>query len=383
MVKLFKSFFFIFLFLIFSFSFLQFSRIDLDKEEIINSIISSQSWIKKVQKEDGLFGYEYNLNNNSFSDSNNMVRQIGTFYSLIKSLEINSNFSLINSIYEFNDEIKSNYLKYDFINGTKIAYVEYDNISKINSNSLYLLSLIEMKKKNLSLDIEDYNNINSLYNGIKLMSSSSGGFYYIYYLDRDLNKITPYGSGEALFALMSYYNNIDSNDELLRFLEKNFESLYLGYINEDFNGENLRSFYSWSLYFLYEYSLNSNNSNTLDLDFKSYANELINKAMSFRESNPICRNSGCIISRGISGVTFLEGTSIGYKLLSFNNYNRIRVINYFNKAYPYYLSLQHFDKNISSILNGGFCNNENCNLFRIDYNQHAMMALMNIYPELE
>jgi hypothetical protein len=345
-----------------------------------------QSWIINQQKEDGLFRYQYNLKEQEYAEENNLVRQVGTFYGLVRSYQFFSNEAARPAIMNFRQGI-SDYIKYDIIDNKEIAYLEYDEVAKLNAQALYILALAELKKQGFALTEKELSDAKKIIQGIEMMESEDGGFWYLYYLPEVHNRISIYGSGEALFALAQYYQYVEKNSDYLSLAKKHFALLYPGALAaENFADEEARAFHSWVLYYLASLE-------QIEPGQFEYIVPLMARAFEYKEKNPACRNENCIISpdAGIE-LSLLEGFSAAYPLFSIQDReskNKLKEYIEFGiervgalqiktiQDYKNKTGQDYGDKPENII--GGFCEAESCNYLRIDIAQHALGALMNVY----
>lgn len=365
-----------------------------DKEmAIINKTLTNGAqWIKAFQKSDGMFQYEYFPETDSFSVDNNIVRQIGAFYSLValQHRYFGEEDVFTDNIDRFRNAILDK-ISVDTIDGEPIAYIEHDGIAKINTSALYLLSLLELKRFNASLFEEEERIIPLVKNGICAMENSGPGkgFYYIYFLPENMNKLTAYGTGEALYALAYYYKYFEKDPGILNLLDRNFESYFEICMKERFDGENLRAFFAWALYYLAERESISHDEKRIE-SIKA----LIQKALIYKKGNPICREVGCINSYSIGESSFLEGFTRIYPILETYEPELAAEVKstIIDKFIPAICNLQvknikDFDRRFNpnkitiaeSRVIGGFCNNLSCEKFRNDLHQHASVALLNAW----
>ncbi len=345
-------------------------------EEIPQRLELSYNWLINFQKEDGLFYYQYNITNNSFTDDDNIVRQIGTFYSLIRYYEYYNDSNSLNSINKFRDGINK-HIKYGEINETEIAYIEFNNVSKINSNALYLLSLVELKKQGIKLTQKETEDIDKILNGILFMQNGNEGFWYLYYVPKEYNRITPYGSGEAILALVNYHKYYKDSPEIIEITKKHFKYYIDLSLYHAFTHEITRGFFSWSLQYLSEL-------NEIDNSYYNYSEALIGKSIKFQDWNPHCNlNKNCIMSESSGESSFIEGITDIYPVLESENSSFALDIReeYLFRSLELLFKLQ-ITNSTSNYLQGGFCNNLNCEFLRNDLNQHSTISLMNFYENV-
>jgi hypothetical protein len=355
------------------------------EKEIKDSIFLGKQWIANFQKEEGLFNYVYFPEKDKFSEADNMVRQIGTFYGFLKLTETDFVLDEDEKVIENFRKGIQEYIKYDEIEGIKIAYIENKKgVAKINSQAVYVLSLAQLKKMGFELTEREKDDLEKIINGIKLMQADDGGFWYVYYLDEKDNKITPYGSGEVLYALVYYYKYIDKDKELLDLAKKHFSKFYPKTIGLSFIEENNRSFYSWVLYYLCELE-------EIEPGQFKYIKALIEKMLDYRENNYRCHDSSCIMRPfNMAESSFLEGTARAYNIIKKNNPELASLVyDYLRKSVKDILKMQvkskedfrdkyHYDfKADDKIILGSFCGDmKNCEKIRNDFAQHSLSGLI-------
>lgn len=351
----------------------------ISKEKPVNL---AEEWFLNMQKEEGAFYYNYYPLNNTFENNDNIVRQVGSFYSLIKIYNITKNSNTLKSIYLFKNYAES-LISYKKIRGVEIAYLEYDYTAKVNTNALYVLALIEMQKSDLKLSEKDYLDMEKLVEGMKYMVDDEGGFWYVFFLEKSKNRIDYYGSGEAMFALVSYYKYVDSDVELLNFVNENFEKFFVELDFYEFD-QKYKSFFLWGLLYLNEvYEINS------ELKWRLYLENMVSKAMEFRINNEICFDNGCIIDYTSGEYAYFEGiANVFMKINDEKYFLDEKVFKYINESYDEISSWQiksvqdYEDKSLNifngdeEFLIGGFCDSFNCSNIRVDYTQHAICGLL-------
>ncbi|MCA9495504.1 MAG: hypothetical protein KC589_01060 [Nanoarchaeota archaeon] len=328
------------------------------------------------------------------------VRQLA-FYWFLSKENLANNKTLIyaknylnysrNFVYEKNTSIFLETKSSGFISEYKLckSFIDFGNGTNLNMNAFYLLFLVEMHKQNLT-STQDIKNMNCIKNYLISLESPNGA-YYFYDLEHHRNFIDFYGTGEALLALISYYNYVDNTDEeLLLFLKNSFRTsfdlIYQGYVDHNF-----MSFFTWALQFLREMYLIEN-----ELEWRLYTEIIIDEALKHRNEG-ICKNGPCIISKASGEYAYFEGIA-AVNFMYKNNKNlwwieeksvtnyldlaskeistwQIKSLNDFNEKNN--LELNTYPKNLV----GSFCNSYHCQYTRIDFMQHALSAYLFLYKD--
>lgn len=363
---------------------------DFSRENVEINLVLSQKWFDNSHEKDNILNYIYYPENNQISLDRDIVREMGAFWGYVRLYGFNKNEDSLIQIEEIRRNIQD-YIKYDKIEGTEIAYIEFNDIALINTQAFYLLALSELKKEGILLTEREEQDLEKIINGIYLMRAKKGGLWYVYYLPSEKNKISPYGTSETLFGLISYYKYINKDKKVLDFAENIFKEYFEIAQKYSFEKEEARSFHSWILYFLKDLY-------QIDESYYSYVETIVNNALDYRKNNINCYNSGCLIyKKTISEAGFLEGNIVVYNILREMNYPRIEELKeYIDLAINDIYSMQirsiedYYEKTGKSfngnneMLIGGFCGGLNdgkffCETMRSDYTQHSSSALLNYY----
>jgi hypothetical protein len=344
-------------------------------------------WLLKGQREDGLYAYTRDPMASKDSDAENIVRQIGTLWAVTRSLEVEDRPETRASINRFRAAIPD-YLKTGKAAGKEIAYVEEKGVAKLNAAALYLLALLEMKDKGFSLTEEEQAAIPLLARGLMGMREENGGFRYLYYVSKESNRITPYGSSEALLALARLAHE-DGDASLKAYANESFGLYYKTYLaSVDFNSTNLKGYFSWALHA----------QGLLQEDGEKAYNgpvrTMLTKAFKHRRGNPECKDRGCIVTFTLSDMPYLEGVMSALPLARRYEQDKrflAEMENYASLALQRIAYLQVNEKNHPELLKtssrpatdllGGFCEDNTCRLMRNDLAQHALTALINYYGQ--
>jgi hypothetical protein len=343
-------------------------------------------WLLTGQRENGLYAYTRDPLAKKDADAENIVRQIGTLWAMTRSLEIKDRPEVRASINRFRAALPA-YLKTGKSAGGKIAFVEEKGVAKLNAAALYLLALLELKEKDFSLSVEEREAIPLLARGLTGMREKNGGFRYLYYVSKESNRITPYGSSEALLALARLADE-DGDASLKNYANESFELYYKTYLaSADFSSTNLKGYFSWALHA----------QNLLQEDgAKAYngpVRAMLEKAFEHRRGNPECQDRGCIVSFTLSDMPYLEGIQSALPLARRYEQDKrflAEMENYAALALQRiaYLQVTEKDQHLlkssprpAADLLGGFCENNACRLMRNDLAQHALTALINYYGQ--
>jgi hypothetical protein len=352
-------------------------------ENVSSRIVDGQSWIVNAQRDNGLFHYEYLPLEDKFTDDDNIVRQVGTFWSLVNSLDHSKNEKAVKAINKFRKKINTLVVR-KTANDKDIAFIKFDGIGKLNTSALYVLSLLSLKEHGFKLTDQEASDLPLFINGLRLMSDEQGGFWYIYFLAKKQNIISSYGSGEAIFALAKYYDHINDIDGL-KWSYEEFNKYYDRFLKHktDFKATEARGFFSWGIYAL------AIINKKFPIKYEETIKPLLNLAFNERKLSPICKDKGCLAAENLGDSPFFEGVIQAYKmaLLYENDETEIKKIRMFiSLALKDFTELQIIDmpkfrkkynftgkeKNVR----GAFCWDKNCYQIRNDMTQHVISALI-------
>ena len=386
------------------------------------SIELSQTWLNNFQKENGLYHYIFRpagyiqktpaqapeqikqrmapgqITQKSapdsfapYPDDDNIVRQILSYWALIKSTDFNDNDSVLNNIKRFEAAILKHIVIQDSAHGPAL-FVQYDEQMKVNSTALYLAALLAKKDRGLSLTKEQKSHIKFAVNGLKVFAAPEAGFYYYHDTNR-VNFISSYGSGEAQLALAQYVN--ETQDATLHAsIKKRFDEYFQAYYANNFTNPMSYTdterigYHTWALYYL----------NEIDkfepINYQKYARPLIKYAFDFKEANSQCMDNPCIYSMAMWDSSSVEGLAAAYPLmLKYETDQDLikRTKSYLDNSISYLLTLQvnsiaEYEaktgtkfKNNPNHLIGGFCDWPSCPYMRNEVSMHVTAALMAYY----
>lgn len=357
-------------------------------ENVSSRIKQGQQWIVNAQQDNGLFTYEYKVHENKFTNDDNIVRQVGTFWALIDTLDYNKNAQVLKTIDNFRDHISSLIIRSKAW-GEDIAYIEYKGYGKINTAALYVLALLSLKEKGVELTEQEELDLPLMVHGMRKMSNEEGGFWYIYYLQEKYNKISTYGSGEAIYALAKYYDHIDDIDGL-KWTYNAFKKYYNRYLKHetDFYVTEARSFFSWSIYGL------TIINKKFPIKYEDTVKPLLKLGFDKRESNPRCQNRGCFLAPNIADAAFSEGMVQAYKMALIYEKDEAEIAKireYITLAIQDFSDLQITDlETFKKKYNytgeekpvlGAFCRSAECYTIRNDLTQHALSVFMYYHKQ--
>ncbi|MGE3624528.1 MAG: hypothetical protein AB7H77_11760 [Bdellovibrionales bacterium] len=354
------------------------------EQRLRQSLRLNTDWLLNGQQENGLFTYELKPLDQVKPETNNMVRQIGTFWGLIRMQEFDGRSEIKQAISRFRNAIRR-YIKKGNSPGGEIAYIEFNNAAKLNSAALYLLALASMKQAGMVLTPEEQEIAPLLINGLKQMANGKGGFWYIYYLDEKHNRITSYGSAEAIYAL-AMWAHVTGDDDLRDYARATFMAYYDHYLRDldEFENTLFRAWFSWALH-----AQSLLGAADEEDRYKYYIRPMLALALAHRAANPTCAEAGCIMGPTASDAPFLEGIVAAYPIAKRHEQDEYfvnAIENYIARALPALLSLQatadstellEKSPHAPEALIGGICFDPGCSFMRNDLNQHAMIAMLN------
>lgn len=352
--------------------------------QVSDSIRSGQNWIVQAQKPNGLFLYEYNIAEARAVEADNIVRQIGTFWALIQSHRHHPTKASANAIDRFRKGIDA-FIVEAKAGAAEVAFIRHQELGKLNSVALYTVALLDLEKAGFMLSPREKELLPKLVHGMREMAHTDGGFWYIYYLPQTYNRITPYGTGEALYALAKYYNATQDKKNM-RWVYDTFKRYYARYIvpAEHFRKSENAGFFSWGIYTLSEIS------QQMPVDYHAYVRPILDRAFDFRANNSRCQGKGCLFDTQVTDAVFLEGMVEAYRMAKIAKEKSAytwQLQAYIHQAIALTRDLQIHD--VSTLetrlgkeftgdakhVMGAFCINPTCRSLRTDLNQHALIAL--------
>lgn len=351
--------------------------------KVLESIQAGQDWFVNAQRPNGLFTYQFFPFENRVGDDDNVVRQMGSFWALVETLDYNKNDEVLQTIDNFREKIGTMIIR-SKAGDEDIAYIEFEGIGKLNTSALYVLSLMSLVERNIELTEQEKKDLPLFVRGLRLMYDEKGGFFYIYYVPAEHNRITPYGSGEALFALAKYYEYTGELEEM-KWLYGAFNQYYDRFLKdeEDFYATPSRAFFSWSIY-----ALEIINQH-FPIEYDQTVKQLLRLAWKKRAGNPKCRDNGCILAMNVGDGTFFEGMVQAYKMALQHETDPEeiqKIRSYIDMALSNFMGLQILDvENFQrefrymgkpEAVRGALCWSPKCTYIRNDATQHVISAFI-------
>ena len=332
----------------------------------IASLKNATNWLTNIQKKDGLFSYQYNRERETFDDDNNIVRQIGTFWSLIELQNYFQTDHLKKAIKNFQRGIKP-YIKYATINDQSIAYIAHKGLSKINATALYILAYSRLKQNGITLSIEEENTLNQMVSGAFQMVSENKGFYYLYFVPQAQNRISVYGTGQMLYALQQYQAafNVSFSTAQETILKNIYNARIKEMVNSPIIKENHRAFVLWALYLAHHHK-----------NYKEIEN-IIKRLWTHKQQSDQCHNNTCLIEN--PDPALLEGVALIYPTLPAVQKNLLTP--YLQDSFTSLFELQIKNNNMNE--NGAFCVDKTCKNLRIDITQHHILSILHFLKYLQ
>jgi len=341
---------------------------DISNNDIYYSISSGRDWfLNNVDAETNLLEYLYYPSKDTYSSSNNHVRQLACIWAMSElDLFLGNNLSsdLIFKTLDYYLTFKNNSENYSFL--------IVDNDNKIAYNAFIILTLVNTPTyPDRDLLLKEFAD------GLLAMQKDDGS--YKTYFNSDKNTGVDYYPGESMLALMKLYQST-RDERYISSVEKAF-SYYRSYWRSNKN----TAFIPWhsQVYcLLYQQTEDSELAdfvfeiNDWLIDNHQIQDDMYpDKIGGFPKQNP--RNSAS---------SYMEGVNAAYSLaVSVNDqahidkyYKSIRI------GARFILQTQYTENNTFYLENpvravGGFKASLTSNDQRNDYTQHSVMALMRIY----
>lgn len=341
---------------------------EIDSKLLFERIALAKTWfLNNVNNRTERLQYMYYPSSDKYSSSNNYVRQLATLWSITKLKDFFQDSSFDNLI----KETLNYYLDYS-VCIEDYSFIMISNEAKLAYNAFLILSLLHVpdypdNKKWLTL----------LAKGIISLQNIDGSFNTYFVSDR--NTGIDYYPGEAMLALIKLYNKTGERT----YLDSVYKAFY--YYRRYWRNNKNTAFIPWhsQIYFLLYKEIKDPQikdfvfemNDWLINNYQIYSDAYVDEIGGFPKGNP--RNSTS---------SYLEGITDAYLLardiednLYINKYqNAIRL------GVRFILLTQYTEDNAFYIENqkralGGFRHSLISNTQRIDYTQHAIMALMKIY----
>ena len=186
-------------------------RKEVTLQEISRRLKLARSWILDKRKEDyGFLHYEYLPTSNSFPKTNNLIRQMGTLWSIAK----NANYYQDEEMRELAFEGLDYFLDFQRQEGDRIYIWPPKDSPKIAYNAFILLALCEVESYPLQNQIMD-----ALGRGLVAQQRSDGGFDTVFREKTEAG--IDFYPGEVLTALATYAEKA-KKPEIYEVLKKAF-----------------------------------------------------------------------------------------------------------------------------------------------------------------
>ncbi len=341
---------------------------EIDSKLLFERIALAKTWfLNNVNNRTERLQYMYYPSSDKYSSSNNYVRQLATLWSITKLKDFFQDSSFDN----LTKETLNYYLDYS-VCIEDYSFIMISDEAKLAYNAFLILSLLHVpdypdNKKWLTL----------LAKGIISLQNIDGSFNTYFVSDR--NTGIDYYPGEAMLALIKLYNKTGERT----YLDSVYKAFY--YYRRYWRNNKNTAFIPWhsQIYFLLYKEIKDPQikdfvfemNDWLINNYQIYSDAYVDEIGGFPKGNP--RNSTS---------SYLEGITDAYLLardiednLYINKYqNAIRL------GVRFILLTQYTEDNAFYIENqkralGGFRHSLISNTQRIDYTQHAIMALMKIY----
>ena len=258
-------------------------------EETKRIIRGGVDWLIRGQQSTGLFTYDRFTQEKADRETQNMTRQIGTLWSMTRSLEVLDRPEVRRSIDRARAAI-AGFVETNHSPDGDVAFIEEMEIAKLNAAALYLLTLTELQQKAFSLTVDEQRHLPMLAAGLRQMREDSGGFRYLYFMPRQENRITTYGSAEAVLALAAYAEH-EGDAQLKDYALDSFNRYYKSYLAEaeGFGSTDLRGYFSWAL------QAQMLLQDDLESSYHGPIRAMVEKALTYRSNNAACATAGCIV----------------------------------------------------------------------------------------
>lgn len=344
---------------------------DITNEKIYDSLSLAQSFfLNNVDPKTNLLEYRYYPSVDSYSSSNNDVRQLGCLWAITELdlfLETNVFDDLIENTLDY-------YLGFKETNNS-YSYLTIDGSSKLAYNAFLILTLVNT----LGYD-NVYTLLNELGEGILSMQNMDGSFNT--YFNSDSKSGENFYPGEAMLALMKLYQ-LTGYEKYLNSVEKAFP-YYRTYWRADKN----TAFIPWHSQVYWLLYQQTEDPELADFVFEMndwiidnsqiFEYEYVDKIGGFDypdKNNPACSSS-----------SYLEGINDAYSLaVKIDDKEHIeKYQNSLKIGARFILQTQFNNENTFYLDNpsraiGGFKASLIDNTLRNDYTQHASMALLKVY----
>jgi len=341
---------------------------DITNDDVLESISLGRNWfLNNIDTDTGLLEYKYYPSSDSYSSSNNDVRQIASLWSMteIDVFFDNTDFEeLVNTTIDYYLSYKENIDNY--------SYLTIDGYSKLAYNAFMILVLVNTPYyENRDILLSEFSQ------GILSLQNDDGS--YNTYFNSDRNSGVDFYPGEAMLALMKLYN-YNGNSSYLESVKK-AAPYYIDYWRSNKNS----AFIPWhtqTYYFLYQ--------ETKDYDLVDFVFEMNDWVINYYQNKtgkyPDKIGGFPKSVPRYSTSSYLEGINDAYSLAVQVNADE-KIAEYkesIRLGTRFILQTQFNEKNIFYLENpkraiGGFKESLVSNDLRNDYTQHAVMALIKTY----
>lgn len=326
------------------------------ESQIKQAIDLGAEWFLNNQNDSFIY-YQYNTEKKEHSSNNQRLREMGSLWSISQYAHFSDNkdyFQLAKKGFSFFED--------EFIEDEKNNFL-YINITpkkiKLGYSAFAILTLLDIDHPKKDYYLE------KLAKSIIFQQNETGEFKTFFYIDRDTG--VDYYPGEALLAIMSLYEK--TRDQKYLDVAKKAFPYYVNYWRNNKN----TAFIPWQS--RANYKLYQAIKDELVADFIFEMNDYM---LAKHMPQQVCQNFQ--FDRGITTAVFMEGVIQAYKLaLDVDNKEKKDCYeNFIKESTEFILSLQEKSTNFGIEAKGGF-KSKTSKTMRVDRNQHAIMALMEVY----
>lgn len=340
-----------------------------NQQQIYQRIDLTKSWfLHNIDQKKKILEYEYDPDTDQYSDDNNHVRQLATLWSMTETNKLLGADQELDSLI-FNT---INYYLYYTECDQNSCYLKINNKAKLAYNAFLLLAL---------QNTPDYPNSANWQGklGRAILKQQQNNGSYNTYFDSDKNSGTDYYPGEAMLALIKYYRLTDEPAYL-----QSVNSAF--YYYRDYWRKNKNSpFIPWHSQADYLLYLETKDPAVADFVFE-ISDWLIANRQVLNSANPQYIGGFPKPTPKITTAVDLEGLLDAYQLAKLVN-DQEHIAKYqksVDLGINFLLKLQYTpDLDLQPInpgrAYGGFRQSLTNNDQRIDYSQHAVMALIKAY----
>lgn len=323
-------------------------------------------WFLRNQTEEGDFNYEIDVKTGEILNSNNIVRQAGSLYSLAHAYKYTKEKEYKIGIEKGIKYFSSFLENVDNIVPTK--RINYEGIISSNTTALFLLALTEYMEENPTARLEYMSLSKELANYLLLTQNDKGGFSY----NLGNSEESDYNNGESFYALIRAYK-INNDPIYLEGAKKAANYIISKYSKEKFN----YSLYSWAMQGMAHLYKVEPDERYWDF-MKSYSNQFLfgygkNTYSYFtdQKGNPPKSNLGVYLE-GLNHVAWVARNK------DTTYYEALK--DFIQMSLKYLMTLQingpgSDRKSNIEIVSGGICYDQSCVTQRIDIVHHNLSAI--------